>query len=88
MILGEDPKHDPLISRIITFSLVCPISMPAALRRPQKKHAAGILEHVPCDFFILGTFSLVCPMSMPVALRRPQKKHAPGILEHVPRVFC
>ena len=34
----------------VTFSLVCPISVPAALRRPQKKHAPGILEHVPCVF--------------------------------------
>ena len=24
------------------------MSMPAALRRPQKKHAPGFLEHVPC----------------------------------------
>ena len=56
MILGEDPKHDPLISRIVSFSLVCPIRMPAALRRPQQKHTPGILEHVSfvfCRFLLL-----------------------------------
>ena len=58
MILGEDPKHDSIISRIVTFSLVCPISMPAALRRPQKKHAPGILEHVPC--VCLSIFVVFC----------------------------
>ena len=34
----------------VTFSLVCPIRVPAALRRPQKKHAPGFLEQVCCVF--------------------------------------
>ena len=71
------------------LSLECPISVPAALRRPQKKHDPGILDHVPylfCRF--LCVFSLVCPISMPAALPRPQQKLAPGILDHVPYVFC
>ena len=34
----------------VFMSLVCPISVPAALRRPQKKHAPEIWEHVPCVF--------------------------------------
>ena len=41
----------------VLMSLVCPISMPAALRRPQKKHAPGILEQVPCVFC---RFLLIC----------------------------
>ena len=32
----------------VFMSFVCPISVPAALWRPQKKHAPGVLEHVPC----------------------------------------
>ena len=86
MILGEDPKHDPLISRIITFNLVCPISMSA---RPQEK--THHWNFGACIFGVLSIFvtcSLVCPISMPAARRRPQKKHTPGILEHVPFVFC
>ena len=49
-----------VLSIFVTFSLVCPISMPAALRRPQKKHAPGILEHVPCVFcrFLVFLFNL------------------------------
>ena len=39
-----------VLPNFVVFSLVCPMSMPAALRRPQKKHAPGILEHVPCVF--------------------------------------
>ena len=64
--------------------------LPAALRRPQKKHAPGILEHVSCVFcrcllifMILSVFagfrvSQPCASVwwLPAALRRPQKKHA------------
>ena len=41
------------LSMCVAFCLVCPISVPAALRRPQKKHAPGFLDHVPyvfCEF--------------------------------------
>jgi len=41
--------------------------LPAALRRPQKKH--------PQPFASVS--------QLPAALRLPQKKHAPGFLEHV-----
>ena len=78
-----------ILSFFVAFSLVCPLSVPAALRRPQKKHAPGIWDHVPYVFcHFLCVFSLVCPISVPAALRRPQKKHDPGILDHVPYVFC
>ena len=48
-------------SIFVTFSLVCPISVPAALRRPQKKHAPGILEHASCVFECLDAIlTLFC----------------------------
>ena len=75
--------------RFMCLSLECPISVPAALRRPQEKHDPAFLDHVPYGFcHFLCVFSLVCPISVPAALRRPQKKHAPGVLDHVPYVFC
>jgi len=84
----------------VEISSKCPVSgasvseLPAALRRPQKKHAPGILEHVSCVFcrclLIFDDFagfrvSQPCASVwwLPAALRRPQKKHAPGILEYV-----
>ena len=62
--------------------------LPAALRRPQKKHAPGILEHVSCGFCHFLTISgppkpFAAVSQLPAALRLPQKKHAPGFLEHV-----
>jgi hypothetical protein len=35
-----------ILSICVAFSLVCPMRLPAALWRPQKKHALGFLEHV------------------------------------------
>ena len=57
------------------MSLVRPLSLPAALRRPQKKHPFGILENVSWVFCRFCFFSLVRLLSLPAALRRPQKKH-------------
>ena len=58
----------------VFMSLVCPISVPAALRRRQKKHGPWICG--ACFNMIIYVFyvpmSLVCPISMPAALRRPQ----------------
>ena len=34
--------------------------LPAALRRPQKKHAPGILEHVSCGMLAGLALSVVC----------------------------
>ena len=65
--------------------------LPAALRRPQKKHAPGFFDHAYCQFtrfaLILVGFSVilvdfrapkpfVSVSALPAALRRPQKKHA------------
>ena len=41
-------------SRILTiftsFTLMCPMRLPAAIRQAQKKHAPGVLDHVPLAF--------------------------------------
>ena len=80
------------------MSLVCPISMPAALRRPQKKHAPGILEHVPCVFcrFVLLVSTLLrnsknkvgVPNQRACGASATSEKNTPAILEHVPCVIC
>ena len=50
------------------MSLVCPISVPAALQRPQKKHAPVILEQVSCVFCRLLSLLAWCVQS--ACLRR------------------
>ena len=52
----------------VFMSLVRPISLPAALRRPQKNHAPGFLEHVPCVFCRFSLLSAWCAHS--ACLRR------------------
>ena len=70
------------------LSLECPISVPAALRRPQEKHDPGFLDHVPYGFcHFLCVFSLVCPISVPAALRRPQKNTPLGFWTMYPMCF-
>ena len=42
-------RFDVFVCVFVVFMwLVCPISVPAALRRPQKKHAPGFWEQVSC----------------------------------------
>ena len=87
MILRGDPKHDPLIFRIVTFSLVFPMSMPAALRRPQEKHTPGILEHVPYVFCRFVLCLAWCSQS--ACLRRFGEKTRPlEFWSMIPCVFC
>jgi hypothetical protein len=49
--------HDPgILEHVLAYSLpicvtlssVCPISVPAALWRPEKKHSPRLFQHVPC----------------------------------------
>ena len=54
-----------VLTIFVVFNLVCPMSMLAALRRTQEKHAPGILEHVPCVFcrfllFLVSGVSFGC----------------------------
>ena len=58
--------------------------LPAALRRPQKKHALIFLEHVSCGFCQCLTISgppkpCASVSQLPAALRRPQTKTHPWI---------
>ena len=61
-----------------TFSLVCPISVPAALRQ---SHCMF------CVLLIILTFGLLCPIRVPAVPRWPQKKNYPWSSEHVSIVF-
>ena len=40
----------PLCQSFNTFSLLCPLSVPVALRRSPSKHAAELLEHASSGF--------------------------------------
>ena len=67
--------------------------LPAALRRPQKKHAPGFLEHASCGFCNVLTISgplkpFAAVSQLPAALRLPQKKHASVFLEYVSCGCC
>ncbi len=44
----------------LTFSLVCPVSVPAARRRPQEKQVPGILEHASCASCLFVVFFPIC----------------------------
>ena len=51
-------------------------ALPAALRRPQKKHAPGFLEHVSCGFSRC--------LSIFVDFRSPKWYQYIGLTQHIP----
>ena len=73
----------------VFMSLVCPISMPAALRQPQNKLARGFLKHVSCVCLpILLTFQFGVTKQRACGASATSEQAPSGILEQLSCLWC